>query len=147
MEILSLICSVIAIIISVIATYQTKSINSINLSASYYSKIFDLYFIERIPEAWQFLWFDSKGKLTYINELSEVLTDLKKDALYFKYNNPNFYEELCKKTDALEDYIMELANKSTDASMQEEKKNGISALIENIYYCIDNSQKGWSYKT
>lgn len=145
METLTLICSAIAIIISVIAIYQTKSINNINLSASYYSKIFDLYLIERIPETRQYLWFDSEGKLTHINKLSEVLADLKKDALYFKYNNPNFYDELCKRTDFLEDYIMELANESTDASIQEEKKNKISVLIEDIYCCIDNSQKGKLY--
>lgn len=139
---IALIVSVAAFVLSIIAMFQTKKINDINLSASYYSKIFEQYLIKKIPEARQYLWFNDAGNLSHIDSLSDVMADLKNDALYFKYNNPNFYDELGKKIDDLENYLMELANDCTNRDEQEEKMSEISIKIEIIYFCIDSSLKG-----
>ena len=93
----ALILSVISIGISFVTLWQDRKMNSINLQADYYKKVFEEYLMVRIPEAVRMLSFDEEGKLCEsYKKTNEILIEMLDKCAYFAYANNSFYEELRK---------------------------------------------------
>ena len=144
MEIAALIISIISIVASVIMTIWqiiiTKHVNRINLNKNEFDLIFNDYLIKEIPQARKFLKFDEKNKITGINHIIETLHNMRKDSLYYNYNDKKFYDELEKKILELEDYLTNNSNTEYEGSRQTNILNHIDELIENIYSIINNKK-------
>ena len=145
MEILALIISIVSAITAVasaIFTYrQNKRLNVVNIKAHYYEKIFDDYLIHQIPQSRKYLRFDGES-LTDGQKLLDTLSEMRTDALYFKYDNRDFYKELTSYITDVEDYICTCGNKKFEQEEQAEVWMSIQKQMERIYSCIHQNYTG-----
>ena len=93
--VIAVISMLVTVVIFRLNYNQAKRISEITLKSNYYNKIFDAYLIEKIPAARKYIRFQN-DRLVDTNELVNVLTDMRRDALYFKYSNKSFYNKLLK---------------------------------------------------
>lgn len=142
---LEMVLSIIAIVISVIAIgfefFGSQRINRINLEAKFYEEIYNDFLLEKIPCA--------RNKLTYNNniisgteELIDVLNEIRRKSLFFKYRDEKYYEKLCK---YLQDFEDELVKKS-DVSLDNEQfctfTKYVNDSLEEIYNIIISKYTG-----
>lgn len=109
--VIAVISMLVTVVIFRLNYNQAKRISEITLKSNYYNKIFDAYLIEKIPAARKYIRFQN-DRLVDTNELVNVLTDMRRDALYFKYSNKSFYNKLKEITQKIEDYIMNCGNRN-----------------------------------
>lgn len=133
--------SVIALIISFLAPlfeyWWSKKLNKINIESEYFDKVYTDFLMIKLPEArLKISYVDNKIK--GIDDYIDVLRDMRKKSIYFKFANNNFYNSLLRKIQELEDLII-LGNNNQDygkfVSKFDEKE-------KNIYKCICNGHLG-----
>lgn len=141
---MEMILSIIAILVSIISFictfYQANKHNTINLKSRFYEKIFDEYLTEKIPEAVLKLNYNNiTHRLTDANDIRDILSDLKRDSLFFKYSDIKFYNELVKLINRLENEISDKVN-NPEPDNQERCKNILKMvnIVEEIYKYILN---------
>ena len=68
---------------------------------------------------------------------------IKKDALYFKYSNSEFYDKLTHEIDELTDFLTSCSNnRQSDIDKQADNIKEIGKKIELIYQLIDKYSTG-----
>ena len=138
--------SIIAIIISIgVAITESKRelrMNRLNIEAEYFSQIYKDFLIEKIPKARRRLHFEL-NKLIGIEQLIDVIKEMRERSLYFYYRDFNFYEGLQKRLQTTEDYLMEKVNEGiiTD-NRQEIFFKQVNTYIESIYGWIAEAHFG-----
>ena len=137
----SFISIVVAIVCAVITFIQNRKINDVNIKAKYFEKIFDPYLIDKIPQARKYLRFEN-NRLVDGNELSNVLSELMNAALYFRYDNINFYKQLKESVRELDDYIMNNGNIESEQEEQGQVFLEIQRKLEKLYKCINDHSVG-----
>lgn len=108
--IISALALFVAAIHAIIDYYLMKHANQFQTRTGYYNKIFDDYLIKRIPDARKYIRFDENDKLADSKVLISALDDMMNDAVYFKYNNCDFYERLKKQVIEFADFISKYSN-------------------------------------
>ena len=144
-EISALIAGISAVISFVSCVYnnrQTKKINNINIKSRYFEKIFDDYLIYKIPESRKYIRFDENGKLDDFQKLIDELCNMRKNASFFKYDNNEFYGNLKRLTQDLENYLVDCGNHSFENDEQANVYTKISEKTTKIYGCISNCYLG-----
>ena len=139
MELASLIIAIISLVISF---FQNKKINSLNLQSRYFEKIFDEYLIKKIPESRKYIK-SHNDRLVDADRLIDTTDELKKDSLYFKYSNKEFYEKLKKNIDDLGVFLTACSNRN-ESDLDQQVKNllEIGEKIESIYKLINKYSTG-----
>lgn len=139
MELASLIIAIISLVISF---FQNKKINSLNLQSRYFEKIFDEYLIKKIPESRKYIKYHN-DRLVDADRLIDTTDELKKDSLYFKYSNKEFYEKLKKNIDDLGVFLTACSNRN-ESDLDQQVKNllEIGEKIESIYKLINKYSTG-----
>lgn len=140
MDYCEIVLAIIAIIISVVSLISThhenRKVLSITLKSDYYKKIFDTHLLSDIPIARDYIRFNGSGKIRDFDLLADVIVSVWKDAAYFKYSDSTFYNELKKRCNSIEDYLLETGNRTLDvdeqASFHMKLKDKIDALYEYI---------------
>ncbi len=145
---MEMILSIIAILVSIISFictfYQANKHNTINLKSRFYEKIFDEYLTEKIPEAMRKIYYDNNtNRLSDADNIRQVLSDLKKECLFFKYSDQKFYKSLIKLINDLEQEISnKLNNPESDNQAQSENILKIGNKVGKIYkYILNHSIK------
>lgn len=123
---------------------QTKKMNNLNIKARYFEKIFDDYLIYKIPEARMYIRFNESGKLDDFQKLIDILCEMRKAALFFKFDNKSFYSDLKSSTQELEDYLSKCGNRKFDYEEQADIHKIIGEKMTAIYACISNCYLGIS---
>ena len=148
---ISIIISALALVISTVHAcfecWQMKRINDLSLKSKYYNDVFDEYLLNRIPGGRRYIRFNDAGKLVDVNELTRALDDMMNDALFFKFDNRNFYDELKNQVKKLQDYISVNCNKCTERDEQGKVYDAISNMIEEIYKLVGSAYVGKQIKT
>lgn len=139
--VLSFLSVLVALGSAVFAYRQNKRLNNINMRAKYFNTIFDDYLITKIPEARKYLRFNN-NKLVDSQKLCDVLTELLNAALYFRYENKEFYNEIKNRIQKIEDYVMECGNKTFEQEEQGEVFTKIHNNLEALYTCISDNYIG-----
>lgn len=141
MEKVSLVCAVLALLISIAAILipyiQQKRISEKTLEAEYYKEIFMEYLLKGIPV--------NRKKVTYVNEqlcksykeFNKMLSELRKSILYFSYRDKKFYNALENVIILLDEKLVQEAGK-TNVNFQEQKKfiETFDNLIEKLYKIV-----------
>lgn len=142
---IAIIVSIISIIVSAITAFvayrQNVKLNRINMKARYYEKIFDEYLIKKIPQARKYLRFD-KNRLVDSQQLSEALSALLNDSLYFKYDDREFYKKLKQLIQEIEDYVLECGNSVYEPEEQAQVYIEIQNKLEKLYRYINDNYTG-----
>ena len=118
---------------------QNEQLNTSGLLATFYVLIFRKYLTRLIPEARRKIRFNN-SKIDDVAELLKTLNKMLQDAVFFKYQNNEFYKDLKTKTRKLESYISDASNKTfVDDSDEGKIKEEINNLISDIYSTICKS--------
>lgn len=135
---IELILALIAIIISISTAFfefvwNTK-INKINLEADFIKDIYIDYLMIKIPEARNIIHY-SNEILSQTDNLVDVLNDIRRSSLFFKYKDKEFYKKLCEKLQNLEDNLV-IKTGHISADDFAEFTNDLNDKIEEIYKII-----------
>ena len=126
----------------VIASKTSKEYSIHSLQSRYYEKIFDEYLIDKLPKARERITYSNK-KMEGAETLIDELDKMKVSALYFKYNNEEFYKKLTNNIDIATKYISDSCNiNDIDQDDQVEITSKTKEYITNIYQIIYTSATG-----
>lgn len=107
---LELLLSILAIIISVFSVffeyYWSQRINRTNLEADFFKDIYGDYLMKKIPAA-RTVFHYSNHILSDTDDLIEVLNDIRRSSLFYKYKDKKFYKKLCTLLQGLEDKLVQ----------------------------------------
>lgn len=133
---LELVLSIIAIVISVITIfiefYGNQRVNRINLEANFYEKIYNDFLIDKIPNARNAIAYNN-NIVSGADELIDVLNDMRRKSLFFKYKEEKFYNELCKKLQELENELVKKSDMELDNDNFCQFVENIKKALEEIY--------------
>ncbi|MCH5250573.1 MAG: hypothetical protein J1E98_11595 [Lachnospiraceae bacterium] len=136
---IELVISIIALMISVGSSvfeyFWNRHISRKNAETEIYKDIFIEYLIKKIPEARNKIHYGNEI-LSDIDDLVNVLNDLRRDILFFKFSDNCFYRELYKKLQKLEDKLVTISGKKIDADEFADFHKGLDEDIHNIYNFI-----------
>lgn len=85
------------------------------------------------------LKFDNNDRLANFDELQLTIESLRLDSEFFKFFKEEFYDELCKRIEKLEDGLAVIINSKVCREKQSETFNTIKELYKKIYECIRDS--------
>jgi hypothetical protein len=146
LEIAALIISIVAVIISIAVGYiqhkREYNINQTNLEAVYFNDIYKEYLIKRIPIARRYIRFDKNGVLKDTNKIIKELNNIRQDSIYYLYNDEKFYNELKKKCQDLEDYLVRNSTNYLLGEEQTEFHNKLQNELKAIYRIINDKFLG-----
>ncbi|MBE5868264.1 MAG: hypothetical protein E7293_04795 [Lachnospiraceae bacterium] len=140
---LALFISVLSVMLSVYSLIVQRKLNTQNLQAIYFEKIFHEFLLEKIPTVATKLAFGANGRLLpNYKDVNQVMMEMIKKSKYFAYANNDFYCLLKEKTLYLEDELLILANSTIkDMDKQKDELVRIHLLISEIvsfvnqHYC------------
>lgn len=142
-DIISLLLSVAALVVSGLTAWLSDRANRASIHADNCSKIFDEYLIERIPKSRAGLRFDGKGKLHNGNELCDAISSMAVSALFYKYDDEEFYRKLSGKCTSLEDIVAEAGNYIKPSEHDQRAFfREVQASLQEIYSLIDRKRLG-----
>lgn len=135
---LELVLSLIAIIISVCCVvfeyFGSKRINKISLEADLYRDLYRDYLLKRIPEARNVIHYNN-NIVSDTNDLIDVLNDIRRDSIFFKYNDIQYYNILYRKLQDLEDRLVQ-GEGPMDRKQYDKFVEDINNDIKGIYSLI-----------
>ncbi len=140
--IVSFVSLVFSSAISIWTICQTRKINTTNLEAKHFEKIFTEYIVIKIPNAVEQVEFENNKLSAAYRELISIMMDMIDDAKYYAYAKKEFYQQLRDRTMGLEDRLIAQANKiEKDEENQvkfiygiHEEVSGIIKLINKNYH-------------
>lgn len=144
MEVAALIISILSLLVAVgiaiLELFNNKRINDINLEAELSKDIIKEYLTAAFPKAVAKIHF-KKRKLSNIVPLQNALNGLRNKLKFFKYCDPAFYNQLKKKTQELEDYIVNNEGKTYSIEDQSEVMQEICDQLTGIYTLLKAKYK------
>lgn len=140
-DVISLGAAAIAIISAIVVYRQTERINRINLQSAFFDEIYKEHLIRKIPEARRYIGFVN-GRLIGTDKLVDELNDIRKDSLYFYYNNKIFFQKLKDIMQELENFLIVREGRIVEVDEQVEIVEKIQNDIERIYACINEFYLG-----
>ncbi|BCO04690.1 hypothetical protein LLC_28340 (plasmid) [Lactococcus cremoris] len=123
-------------------TRESKKYRS-TLRRIYIEKIFNDYLINKIPLTRNKISYAENLGFLSLDELGEIISFLRKDILYFKYNSEKFYDELDRILVSFEDFLAsKIGRKIEIQSDREDVQNKINEHIYKIYKRVDSHYSG-----
>ena len=132
--VLSLIAIIVAIGVAIFEWFWNRSIHREDLEAELYKNIFEEYLIKRIPKARNYFYYNGK-MLDGTDKLVDVLNNLRRDILFFKFWDNTYYEELRKKLQDLEDQLV-MCTKPMNSDELVEFHNSVDQKLQCIFQMI-----------
>lgn len=116
---------------------HTRKVDKFTTNKNYYSKIFDRYLIDEIPNTREYIRYDYKSKtIKDSNKFTDKLEELRKNCLFYKYCDRGFYDDLNVKIQDIVDYTMNNCNYKMNEDEYIEKINMLNEKIKNLYEYI-----------
>lgn len=150
-DIIALIIAGLSLIVSTwvakIQYSQQKSIHNASLNSKYHDEIFLEHLIRGIPESRKYIRFNNEtGRLDDTKKFTDELNEMLGGALYYKYNDNDFYKKLKEMVQEIEDYVMDCGNEKFEQEEQSEVYNSIQEKLEKMYKLINDQYIGKSNK-
>ena len=146
MDVAALVISVLALIFSgvvlIVETIREYKITRMSMEFEFYMEIYKEHLIKKIPEARRVMRFDESHYLKDAQALIDELNAIRRDSLYFMYNNKNFYTQLKTKLQNLEDYLIVTEAKELLADEQTAFWNEVQKGLNGIYETISKAYRG-----
>ncbi|MGF2154927.1 hypothetical protein [Lactococcus lactis] len=121
--------------------FQERKRQKIDLNSLFYKDIYWEYLIKKIPESRNFVQHSAiENKITGTDKITNELNNIRRDSLFFKFTDNEFYQEICKKLENLEDKYVK-ADKMILAKYDEFNKE-VDILLTEIYDMITSKYTG-----
>lgn len=134
-EIASNIIAIAALLISLYGFYREKRSEKKSHEFDLFVDVYKDHLVSKIPSARAEIHITQAGEITGIDSLISALNSIRKDSIYFKYAEPQFYEELKKTLWDLEDYLTMIE----EPFVGEARVNfdyEVNSRLSNIYKCL-----------
>jgi len=145
-EIAAIIISILALLVAIVTPIFEKicdkNINDQSLEAEYFRELYGNILYQESPKALSMIHFDGQ-KVTGTDEMIEVLRSIRLQSVFFKFSNPDFYNELINTTQQIEDLIIQMPENMTDMDFNY-KYQKIIELFSNLHSMISNKCLGRS---
>ena len=142
-ECVTVVLSLVAIIVSVataIANYQKDvKIAKMNIQFAYFQEIYKRHLIKEIPTTRGYMWIDAAGYLQDEAKFIEELNQIRRDSLYFSYEDKQFYSELKIKLQNLDDYVLRAKSKPMLGGEQTAFMDQVENDLKGIYELISKA--------
>lgn len=138
---ISIIISAVALFVSVIAIVIEKRDSRTQLRLNFFNDHFHDELSNKIPDARQKVVFKNE-RVSGCEELQDVLTEMRKGALYFKYANPRFYYRFVKANQEAEDFFIEGLNRNYGEERQKEFLAKGDKKLKKLYQTINKKYFG-----
>lgn len=113
------------------------------LRSIYIEKIFNEYLIDNIPKTRNKIIYVEDSGFSYLVELANTISALRKDILYFRYNSEKFYTELDQMLISFEDFLASKMGRIIEIqSDRDDVQNKINEHISKIYKRVDSHYSG-----
>ena len=132
---LSIIAIIISIASSIFEYIYNKSINDVNINTHYFDIVYEEYLLEKIPKCRMQIGRKNDGTMGGIDEFIDLLREMRKKSLYFKFANEDFYKEVIFLIQNLEDELVMLGSQVSYTEYRAFRTNTDTA-IRKIYECI-----------
>ena len=133
------IVSIIAVVISIIAIgfelFGAQRINIINLKSSFYSKIYDDYLMYKIPSARNKILYNDNC-VSQTDDLIDLLNEMRRNSLFFKYSDKKFYNGLVEKLQKLENELVTKCDKKLEHDEFCKFNESLNNQLDDIYEYI-----------
>lgn len=139
--ILSIIAIVISVVVAIVEYLSNKKYNVLNLEAEIYKTIFFDYLIKEIPQGRQYIHYNNE-KLSDTDKLTDALNNLRRDSLFFKYKDKDFYDKIKTITQELEDLLVKSEDGTMDIDSFIAFTKELNEKMESLYSCIMNKYSG-----
>ena len=127
----ALVISILSIIISlVLAHFEYKTsvrINTSQLKSVYFNEIFKDHLLNKLPAARYDLTFGRSGELLNLVEFVSEVNQIRRDSIYYMYEDKEYYDKLVAILQDLEDYVVNAANNT----MTNEKQSEFLIVVHN----------------
>lgn len=125
-DILAIIAIVISVITAIVTYVKDKRAARKDHELLLFGDLYKDYMVAKFPITRSKLHVSVDGKLTGTEELIECLNGMRKDFLYYKYANNEFFEKIRTDLQHLEDYLI----KSEEESLVDEKLKTFENTVE-----------------
>lgn len=133
----------LAILVAIYAAITANKSAIAAIRSANCSTIFDEYLIRKIPQSRTNQDFDGGGCLRNGNKFCDVLSEMSFSALFYKYDDNEFFTELTKRCGNLEDMIVEAGNHPLPSGEdRQEFWKSVQSSLESIYKLIDKKRTG-----
>lgn len=139
--------SIIAIFISIMTVffefYYTAHNNKSSLMSIYYSETYKKYLTSLVPDARIAISYNKQTKiLSGTDVLESVILDMRKDSLYFKYQNKKFYDKLMEELNLIDDLLVLNGQMRLAWNFYKEFEMELDDIIAKMYELINNNYTG-----
>lgn len=139
--------SIIAIFISIMTVffefYYTAHNNKSSLMSIYYSETYKKYLTSLVPDARIAISYNKQTKiLSGTDVLESVILDMRKDSLYFKYQNKKFYDKLMEELNLIDDLLVLNGQMRLAWNSYKEFEMELDDIIAKMYELINNNYTG-----
>lgn len=118
---------------------------TIDLKSSYYKEIYWEYLIKKIPEARSLVSHNQrKNKILGTDTIVDELNNIRRDSIFFRFTDEDFYNDICEKLQNLEDKYVK-ADKMISKKYDEFNQEVDEMLVE-IYDLITSKYTGQKIK-
>ena len=138
---ITIIISIVALIVSIIAIVIEKRGSRSQLRIDFFNDHFREELSHKIPEARQKIIFKNE-RVSGCEELQDVLTEMRRGALYFKYANRKFYNRFVEANQEVEDYFIDGLNKNFGEERQHEFLAEGDKKLQHLYQTINRKYFG-----
>jgi len=134
-EVVTNILALIALLISLYSLHKTSTLEKRGHEFVLFQEVYQNYLVKKIPEARANIIITQSGKIQGIDQFTSTLTDLRKISLYFKFSDPDFFENLKNTMWRLEDYLV-MAQEPLLGDARYKFEVEVDARLNNIYQCL-----------
>jgi hypothetical protein len=139
LENISVIVSIISILMSLSTAYfqrrLSKKSQKISLESIYYKEIYWKYLVGKIPDAREYVQFaNSTKEVTDTDRIEEVLIDMRRDSLFFKFTDLNFYDSILFEITNIENKYVTADKMIYEKYIDFEKE--VDSLLNEVYDMI-----------
>lgn len=137
--------SIIAIVISVITIgfefFGGQRINRINLEAHFFEIIYNEYLLEKLPNARNKVVYNNH-MVTGTEELVDVLNNIRRNSIFFKYRDKKFYDNVCNHLQNFEDELVKKSDRKLEEEQYIDFVKCLNNSLEEIYDIIITKYTG-----
>lgn len=135
---ISIIALIISIGVAIVEYYRDIKINRKNLEVDYFNEIYKVHLIRNIPNARKYIRFDKEGHFLDIDNMCNVLKNIRTDSLYYYYNDNKFYNKLKEQAQKLEDFLISNYGKEFFGDEQTDLLKALQDELKEIYRIIND---------
>lgn len=136
-SVLSVIAIVVAIGTAIFEFFWNRVIFKMEISKDIAKEIYNDFLLVKIPEAREKISYNKKRKkIEGTESLEEILNEVRKASLYYKFSDKKFFTSLKKDLQNLEDYLVLESGNKMDEDDYLKVATIINASLENIYKSI-----------